>query len=155
MSKDQTKDLLQFLTPFDEATQELVLWLRAFVWDLYPTANELIYDNYNALAIGFSPSEKVGDIIFSVALYPRWINFFFYQSGAKLPNPNGTLKGSGGMVRHIRLASARDLDDPEIKELMQMSIDIAKTPLPKKLDGDPIVIKSISAKQRSRRSPTK
>ena len=32
---------------------------------------ELVYDNYNALAIGWSPTGKVGHVICSIALYPR------------------------------------------------------------------------------------
>ena len=56
MSKAETKDLLKFLKPFDKDIQDRALWLREFVWDLYPTANELIYDNYNALAFGWSPT---------------------------------------------------------------------------------------------------
>lgn len=47
MSKEQTKDLLKFLEPFPDEIQETALWLRDFVWELYPKANELIYDNYN------------------------------------------------------------------------------------------------------------
>ena len=63
MSKEQTKDLLKFLKPFSGDIQEIVWWLRAFVWDLYPQTNELIYDNYNALAFGWSPTDKVGHTI--------------------------------------------------------------------------------------------
>ena len=53
MSKDQTKDLLQFLEPFSEEMIDLVMWLREFAWDMYPQTNELIYDNYNAVAFGW------------------------------------------------------------------------------------------------------
>jgi hypothetical protein len=45
MSKDQNQDLLTFLEPFPDTTQSIALWLRDFVWDLFPEANELIYDN--------------------------------------------------------------------------------------------------------------
>jgi hypothetical protein len=56
MSKEQTEELLKFLKPFPPSTLEITLRLREFVWDLYPESNELIYDNYNALAIGWSPT---------------------------------------------------------------------------------------------------
>ena len=52
MSKEDINDLLKFLTPFDNEINEIVIWLREFIWDLYPDSNELIYDNYNALAVG-------------------------------------------------------------------------------------------------------
>ena len=42
VSKGQTKDLLKFLKPFRKEVKENTLWLRDFVWDLYPKANELI-----------------------------------------------------------------------------------------------------------------
>jgi hypothetical protein len=51
-----------------------------------PGAAEIVYDNYNALAIGFGPNEKSSFAIFSVVLYPRWVSLFFLQ-GAKLPDP--------------------------------------------------------------------
>ena len=68
MSKDQTKDLLIFLTPFNKEIQDIVLWLREFTWDLYPTANELIYDNYNAVAFGWSPTDRLGHTFCSIAI---------------------------------------------------------------------------------------
>jgi len=30
---------------------------------LYPTAVEIVYDNYNALAIGFGPSERASEVM--------------------------------------------------------------------------------------------
>lgn len=56
MSKEQTNDLLLFLKPFSAEITDLVMWLSDFAWDLCPNANELIYDNYNALAFGRSPT---------------------------------------------------------------------------------------------------
>src|ERR1700728_2853833 len=38
---------------------------------LYPTAVEIVYDNYNALAIGFGPSDRASEVIFSITLYPK------------------------------------------------------------------------------------
>jgi hypothetical protein len=42
MAKEQTIDLLRFLSPFPNDVQEKALWLREMVWDLYPESNELI-----------------------------------------------------------------------------------------------------------------
>ena len=50
MSKNETKDLAKFLKVFPSEVQQTVFKLRDFVWNLYPQTNELIYDNYNALA---------------------------------------------------------------------------------------------------------
>ena len=44
---------------------------------LLPAAQVLVYDNYNALAVGFGPNERTSQIVFSIAMYPRWVSLFF------------------------------------------------------------------------------
>src|SRR5262245_49204934 len=67
-----------------------------------PGAIELIYDNYNALVVGFGPTEKPSEAVFSVVFYPRWIMLYFLQ-GAVLPDPERRLKGSGKVGRHLTI----------------------------------------------------
>ena len=114
-----------------------------------PGAIELVYDNYNALAIGFSPTERASDVVFSITLYPRWVSLFFFR-GADLPDPQKLLKGSGKQVRHIVLDSAADLDKPAVKALMDRALERSANPLDGANRGR-IIIKSISARQRPRR----
>jgi hypothetical protein len=125
--------------------QEALAKMRARL----PGAIELVYDNYNALAVGFSPTERVSDVIFSITLYPRWVSLFFFR-GADLPDPQKLLKGSGKQVRHIILESAADLDKPAVKALMDRALYLSANPLDSANRGR-IIIKSISAKQRPRR----
>jgi hypothetical protein len=115
----------------------------------YPQAKRLVYDNYNALAIGFAPNDKASSGIFSIAIYPRWISLFFLQ-GAALADPDGLLKGRGSTVRHVVLEGADHLDRPELRALMDMAVLAAKIPYPPEGTGE-LIIKSISAKQRPRR----
>ena len=114
-----------------------------------PSAFVLVYDNYNALAVGFSPSEKSSEGIFSIALYPRWVSLFVLQ-GAGLADPQGLLKGSGSTVRHIVLVGVDDFDRPAIRALMDRALASAKRPLDRDERGR-LIIKSISARQRPRR----
>jgi hypothetical protein len=114
-----------------------------------PGAIQLVYDNYNALVIGFGPSEKPSDAIFSLALFPRYVTVFFLQ-GTKVPDPHKLLQGSGNVVRSIRLASPADLNTPEIRELMAAAMESARVPIDPAARGK-LVIRSISAKQRPRR----
>jgi hypothetical protein len=114
-----------------------------------PGAVELVYDGYNALAIGFSPTERAADVIMSIALYPRWVNLFFLH-GADLADPRQLLKGSGKSIRHLVLEDATTLDKPAVKQLMKEALARAAKPLDSAATGR-IVIKSVSAKQRPRR----
>ena len=115
----------------------------------YPTALELVYDNYNALAIGYAPSERASEGIFSIALFPRWVSLFFLQAKG-LPDPQKKLQGSGNVAKHIVLPSPESLDDPAVFELMREATSRAVIPF------DPrgkhrLIIKSVFARQRPRR----
>ena len=114
-----------------------------------PGAVELVYDNFNALVIGFGPTERASDAVFSLAIYPKWANLFFLH-GAKLKDRNKLLKGRGNQVRHILLSDPALLDTPGIRDLM----DTVLAQSPKMIDPRArrrMVIKAISVKQRPRR----
>jgi hypothetical protein len=115
----------------------------------YPTAQELVYDNYNALAIGFCPTERASEAVFSIAVYPRWVSLFFLQAKG-LRDPEGLLKGSGNVAKHIVLTTPADLDAPAIVALMEAAVEVAKVPFAER-GKHRVVIKSVSAKQRLRR----
>ena len=116
-------------------------------------AIELVYDNYNALAIGFATGERASDGVFSIVLYPRWVTLFFLE-GACLPDPHGVLKGNGKVVRHIVLGEAGDLDSAPIRALMKLALKQAEKPFDASTPGR-VVIKAICAKQRPRRPAPK
>jgi len=115
----------------------------------YPYADVLVYDNYNALAVGFGPSQKTSEAIFSIAVYPRWVSLFFLQARG-LSDPANRLKGSGSVAKHVVLGSAKELNDPEIQALMLDAESKAKVPF-RASGAGVLTIKSISAKQRPRR----
>jgi hypothetical protein len=77
-----------------------------------PGALELVYDNYNALAIGFSPTDRTSDAIFSIALFPRWVSLFFLLNGTRLRDPPTATRrqrqtGSPHQARQTRPCSTR------------------------------------------------
>jgi hypothetical protein len=117
---------------------------------LVPGAVELVYDNYNALAIGFAPSERASEAVLSIAVFPRWVTLCFLQSGPKLKDPKRLLKGSGSRVRSIPLTSAADLDTAPIRALIAEALDRARVPIDASARRR-LIIKSVSVKQRPRR----
>lgn len=120
----------------------------------FPNANQLVYDNYNALAIGFGPTERASDAIFSIAVYPRRINLCLLQGGrSRLKDATKLLRGSGSTNRFIPLESAGDLDQPEVEDLMAQALANASVPLNPSATSR-LLIKSVSAKQRPRRPGT-
>jgi hypothetical protein len=114
-----------------------------------PGAKVLVYDNYNALAIGFGATGRTGEAFLSLALFPRWVSLFFLQ-GASLPDPRGVLRGGGRVARHVVLKSAADVDEAAIVELIDAAVAASPEPLGADGPGE-IIIRSVSARQRPRR----
>src|SRR5262245_51065985 len=107
-----------------------------------PTANELVYDNYNFFVIGYSPTERPSDAIVSMAAGANGVGFCFIH-GARLPDPKKLLLGSGKQTRFIRLESADVLARPEVEALVAAAIGQAKTPFQTTGRGR-LIIRSIS-----------
>ena len=151
MSKDQTKDLLKFLKPFSNEIQELVLWLREFVWDLYPTSNELIYDNYNALAFGWSPTDRLGHCFCNIAVgrSSKNIHFGFYW-GSQINDPKKKLIGNGNQYRYLLVTNKKDFPKTYIKKLLKESYtnSLAKVKDKKQIMEGATITKSISQVKR-------
>jgi hypothetical protein len=151
MSKEQTKDLLKFLKPFGDNIIELVMWLRDFAWDLCPQANELIYDNYNAVAFGWSPTDKVGHTICSIAVgrSSKNVHFGFYW-GSELSDPNKILLGGGNQYRYILVTEKEKFPKAYIKKLVNEAYanSLAKVKDQKQIISGQTIVKSISLKKR-------
>ena len=147
---DAEKQLKDFIAKFDPPNQALIRAVRQAMRAWLPGAWELVYDNYNFFVIGYSPTERPSDLLFSIAAAANGVSLFFAQ-GRKLADPKGMLEGEGKQVRFIRLRSANDLDRAEVKALMAAQVKLGKPIDPA---AGKLVIRSISAKQRPRRKAT-
>ncbi len=145
-----------FLAKYDPEVEAFARRALAKMRKLVSGAVEMVYDNFNWLVIGFSPTERPSEAIFSLVLPPGRVTLCFLQ-GAGLPDPTKRLRGSGNVVRNIRLYNAGEpdakvLDDPEVRALINVALNRAKVPMP--AGGRPrrkLTIRAVSAKQRPRR----
>jgi Domain of unknown function (DU1801) len=141
--------LAGFIDKFDSKNAALIRSVRKVLRRRLPTANELVYDNYNFFVIGYCSTERPSDCILSIAAGANGVGLSFYH-GATLPDPHGLLLGSGSQNRFIRIESAATLTHPEVEELIACAIQQAEEPLPGRGKGK-LVIRSISKKQKPRR----
>ena len=142
-------DIASFLAKYTPEIAEQLRATRAKLRAMFPRGYELVYDNYNALVFGISPSEQTSDAVMSIAGYPKWVSLFFLD-GAGLSDPKGLLQGSGSHVRSIRLASADDLESPDVQALIAEAV----RPHAAAFEAAPpltTIVKSVSKKQRPRR----
>jgi hypothetical protein len=139
----------EFLGKYPPAITRDVQSARRVLKRLVPHGFELVYDNYNTLAFGFSPTERAGGAIVSIAAYPKWVTLFFLH-GKRLKDPEGLLQGSGARVRSIRLAPVTLIDTKPVQDLLRQALEPHR---PELAAAPPLssVVKSVSARQRPRR----
>ncbi|MEO8333527.1 MAG: DUF1801 domain-containing protein [bacterium] len=137
-----------FIDKFAEPHQKLIRDVRKAMRKRIPTANELVYDNYNFFVIGYSPNDRPSDAIFSIVAGTKGVSVCFFH-GARLADPGKLLSGKGVQTRFLRVESRKDLLRPDVEALLAAAIDQARAPL-KATGRGTLVIRSISAKQRPR-----
>jgi hypothetical protein len=150
-SADAEKQVKTFVDKFEPKYQALIRAVRKRLRQRLPTANELVYDNYNFLVFGYCSTERPSDSILSIAAGANGVGLCFIW-GASLPDPHKILLGSGNQTRFIRVVSAEMLARPEVEQLIAAAVAHPKTPLPAS-GGGKLIIRSIAAKQRPRRRP--
>ena len=145
------RQLAGFIAKFSPAIAKDARAALARLRALMPgSAVRFVYDNWNGLVIGFGPNERASDAIVSILVTPDHLTLCFINDGPSLPDPGRLLQGSGNVVRHLRLASPRDLDRAPIRALVRAAIAQSDVPFARGIRS-PLVIKSISPKQRPRR----
>jgi hypothetical protein len=148
-SANAERQLSSFIAKFDPEHQALIRAARKVMRKGLPSANELVYDNYNFFVIGYGPSERPSEAIFSIAAAANGVGLAFLR-GATLPDPQKLLEGSGKLNRFLRLPSADKLSEPAVQALIAAAVAQSKIPFNKEQRGK-LIIRSVSAKQRPRR----
>lgn len=113
-------DLLQFKEP---KLIELFVDLRAFVLEIYPDSNELLYHTH-ALTSVFSLSERLGDAFCMLPVYTNHVNLGFAK-GTLLNDPHQLLVGTGNLIRHIPVVQPSDYRNPKVQKLVKVAAEFA------------------------------
>jgi hypothetical protein len=141
--------LRSFVAKFEPANQQLIRATRRWMRKRLPTAHELVYDNYNFFVIGYSPTERPSDAVLSIAASSNGVGICFIR-GKGLPDPDKLLRGAGNQTRTIHLEGESTLARAAVKRLIDEAVSRTRVPFASSGKG-PLVIRSISAKQRPRR----
>ncbi|MES2015159.1 MAG: DUF1801 domain-containing protein [Pseudomonadota bacterium] len=152
MSSDEAQ-VASFLAKYTPEIKTQLREARSRLRAMFPRGFELVYDNYNALVFGISPTERTSEAFISVAGYPKWITLFFLH-GATLHDPDGLLAGEGKQVRGIRLTDPATINTPAVEALIAQAALCHESQL-RAAPALTTVVKSVSAKQRPRRPATR
>lgn len=135
---------------FAPDVKKTIASVRAALRKRFPSAYELVYDNYNFFVIGYAPSNKPSHTIVTLVADAHHVVISFYR-GADVADPKGLLHGEGKQNRFLHLPDgAETLAQPAVRALIDDAEARAPEPMPK--TGKIVTImRSVSAKQRPRR----
>ena len=110
------KALDEFLSQFSRETRENVLCIRSLILDVFPAASEQIDTKSKLIAYGFGGKGNESPV-FAIMPHMKHVNLMF-SKGAQLPDPTGLLTGTGKHVRHVRITSEAETQNPELRQLL-------------------------------------
>lgn len=116
-------DFLYLLKFKEKPVIELFKDARAFMLEIYPGSNELLYYTH-ALTAVFSISDKLTDAFCMLPIYTNHVNLGF-NYGTLLADPHKLLTGTGNLIRHIPIATPTDYRNKKVKDLIKAAVDFA------------------------------
>lgn len=108
--------LLKDATP---SVEELARKARELILGVMPQAHQTVWLKQDIISFGIGP-KKMSEHFCYVAVFKERINLGFYY-GADLKDPAGLLEGTGKALRHIKVATVKELERAPVLELIKSS----------------------------------
>ncbi len=143
-SKPIHPDFLFLLELKEKKIIDLFKDARAFILEIYPESNELLYHTH-ALTTVFSISDKLSDAFCMLPIYTNHLNLGF-NKGTLLKDPHKLLAGTGNLIRHIPMDVPADYRNKQVKDLIQSAVDFAIKDMDKPSKSSGATISKITKK---------
>jgi hypothetical protein len=96
--------------------KDLAKRTKALIKKVMPGVVEVAWPAQRIIGYGVGP-KKMSEQFCYIALAAHHINLGFYY-GADLPDPQHLLEGTGQSLRHVKIRSWEQLDDPALYKLV-------------------------------------
>jgi hypothetical protein len=118
-------DFESLLTTNTPEAQELARQLRRLIQKILPSSQEKIQPGWGVADI--HPGEPKGHAFMSIGPQKKYVNLYFAR-GLDLPDPAGLLTGKGKRLRHVKIMTAEDLENPALAELIRVAAEMRLPP---------------------------
>lgn len=116
-------ELIEFLTEHDPAIHSLALDLRQLVLDAIAPCREYIFQMRSKVVLLYGSTARImADGICQIAILRHHVTLVF-TDGSDLEDPTRMLRGTGRIMRHIRVTASSDLAGAELRFLLRQVSD--------------------------------
>lgn len=105
-----------FFANYPADIQGISRTLRAMVKSTMPQAHEILYARHNH--IGYAFTESMADRICYICPMQNYVRLGF-MFGSHLSNPHHMLVGEGKRLRHVKVRTTQEANNPALKQLVE------------------------------------
>ncbi len=105
----------------EETIRPIVVALRETVFQVDQNACEVVRLGARAATYGVGPRKMIDGYAY-ILPHKKWVNLGFYQ-GVYLADPAGLLEGTGAKMRHVKIRSVDDANQPAVQALIRQALD--------------------------------
>ena len=120
MSSAAPTDFTAIFSTYSLPIQQVGWAARALIFDVLPQTVEVPWVQQKIIGYGTGP-KKMSEHFVWIAPAKAHITFGFYY-GAELPDPDRLLGGAGKLMRHVKLRSLADVQQPALRALLEIAI---------------------------------
>ena len=91
--------------------------LRALILEIHPQVCEVVRLGEKAASYGCGPRKMIEGYAY-IMPFRSWVNLGFFR-GTSLADPQGLLEGTGAKLRHVKIRSLDDAEQPGVRELIE------------------------------------
>ncbi len=103
-----------FLASYPSDIKEIARELRTIIRSIMPEAHEAIYHD----VVNYSLSASMNERLVYLAMLKNYVRLGF-MFGGYLPDPDKMLVGEGKRLRHIKVSTLKEAQQPALKRLIQ------------------------------------
>jgi hypothetical protein len=109
-----------FLKNYDPKVQEVSYRLRDIVKEVMPDVNEFLFEGWKNIGYGIGENKSGKDMICYIAPFKDSVNLGFYR-GAILNDEKNLLRGTGKLLRHIKIKELKQINDIDLKNILTLA----------------------------------
>ncbi len=121
MTKAKLGTFEELLQLSEETMRPIVTALQETVFQVDQNACEVVRLGDRAATYGVGPRKMLDGYVY-ILPHKKWVNLGFYQ-GADLADPAGLLEGTGAKMRHVKIRSVDDANQPAVQALIRQALD--------------------------------
>ena len=110
----QFDDLLQLA---GDPLRPVMERLRVLILEIHPQVCEVVRMGEKAASYGCGPQKMIEGYAY-IMPFRSWVNLGFFR-GTSLADPQGLLEGTGAKLRHVKIRSLDDAEQPGVRELIE------------------------------------